>query len=187
MNSDVFSGCIPALMTPCNTDRTPNFDALIRKGQELIAAGMSAVVYCGSMGDWPLLSDAERQHGAEALVEAGVPVIVGTGAQNPAKATDHPAHAQKCGANGLMVIPRVLSRGTSVATQRAHFAGILDAAGELPAVIYNSPIMASRRKPNCSSIFGKIIPISSALRSLVGLLPCGMPPNISPVTMLPLP
>ncbi len=139
MNSDVFSGCIPALITPCNTDRTPNFDALIRKGQELIAAGMSAVVYCGSMGDWPLLSDAERQHGAEALVEAGVPVIVGTGAQNPAIVADHPAHAQKCGGNGLMVIPRVLSRGISVATQRAHFACILDAASELPTVIYNSP------------------------------------------------
>ena len=38
-----------------------------------------------------------------------------------------------------MVIPRVLSRGTSGAAQRAHFAGILGAAPELPAVIYNSP------------------------------------------------
>jgi 4-hydroxy-tetrahydrodipicolinate synthase len=38
-----------------------------------------------------------------------------------------------------MVIPRVLSRGSSVAAQRAHFASILGAAPELPAVIYNSP------------------------------------------------
>ena len=38
-----------------------------------------------------------------------------------------------------MVIPRVLSRGTSTAAQRAHFAGILAAAPDLPAVIYNSP------------------------------------------------
>ena len=38
-----------------------------------------------------------------------------------------------------MVIPRVLSRGISAAAQRAHFAEILVAAGELPAVIYNSP------------------------------------------------
>jgi 4-hydroxy-tetrahydrodipicolinate synthase len=38
-----------------------------------------------------------------------------------------------------MVIPRVLSRGTSIAAQRAHFAGILEAAPDLPAVIYNSP------------------------------------------------
>ena len=38
-----------------------------------------------------------------------------------------------------MVIPRVLSRGTSVAAQRAHFAQILEAGSGLPAVIYNSP------------------------------------------------
>jgi 4-hydroxy-tetrahydrodipicolinate synthase len=38
-----------------------------------------------------------------------------------------------------MVIPRVLSRGSSVAAQRAHFEGVLQAAGSLPAVIYNSP------------------------------------------------
>ena len=38
-----------------------------------------------------------------------------------------------------MVIPRVLSRGTSPSAQRAHFAGILGAAPNIPAVIYNSP------------------------------------------------
>ena len=38
-----------------------------------------------------------------------------------------------------MVIPRVLSRGVSPAAQRAHFAAVLDAAPDLPAVIYNSP------------------------------------------------
>ena len=30
---------MPALMTPCKADRTPDFDALVRKGEELIAAG----------------------------------------------------------------------------------------------------------------------------------------------------
>jgi dihydrodipicolinate synthase/N-acetylneuraminate lyase len=52
-------------MTPCKDDRTPDFDALVRKGKELIAAGMSAVVYCGSMGDWPLLTDEQRMEGVE--------------------------------------------------------------------------------------------------------------------------
>jgi 4-hydroxy-tetrahydrodipicolinate synthase len=49
MTASIFSGVIPALMTPCKDDRTPDFDALVRKGKELIADGMSAVVYCGSM------------------------------------------------------------------------------------------------------------------------------------------
>ena len=139
MNASIFRGCIPALMTPCDADRTPNYDGLVRKGQEMMAAGMNGVVYCGSMGDWPLLTDEQRQEGVRRLTEAGVPVVVGTGAQNPKIAAAHAAHAQKVGASGLMVIPRVLSRGTSPAAQRAHFAGVLGAAPDIPAVIYNSP------------------------------------------------
>jgi len=139
MSKPIFTGCIPALMTPCTADRRPDFDALVRKGQELIAAGMSAVVYCGSMGDWPLLTDAERIEGVASLVEAGVPTIVGTGAVNSKIATAHAAHAAEVGAQGLMVIPRVLSRGSSATAQKAHFKAVLSAAPDLPAVIYNSP------------------------------------------------
>lgn len=139
MKAKIFTGVIPALMTPCKEDRSPDFDALVRKGKELIAQGMSAVVYCGSMGDWPLLTDAQRMEGVERLVKAGVPVIVGTGGINSASAVAHAAHAQKVGAHGLMVIPRVLSRGPSLIAQKAHFKAILSAVPDLPAVIYNSP------------------------------------------------
>ncbi len=139
MTKSPFAGVIPALMTPCKTDRSPDFPALVRKGQELVDLGMSGVVYCGSMGDWPLLTDEQRMEGTELLVQAGIDVIVGTGAQNPARAAAFAAHAKKVGAAGLMVIPRVLSRGTSPAAQFAHFTGILEAAVDLPSVIYNSP------------------------------------------------
>ena len=40
---------------------------VLRKGQELVAAGMSGVIYCGSMGDWPLLTDEQRQEIKEAF------------------------------------------------------------------------------------------------------------------------
>ena len=60
MNTSIFTGVIPALMTPCKSDRTPDFDELVRKARELVGIGMSGVVYCGSMGDWPLLTDAQR-------------------------------------------------------------------------------------------------------------------------------
>jgi dihydrodipicolinate synthase/N-acetylneuraminate lyase len=139
MDTSIFSGVIPALMTPCRPDRTPDFDAMVAKAKELMAAGMSAVVYCGSMGDWPLLSDAQRMEGVERLVAAGIPVIVGTGAINTASAVALSAHAQKVGAKGLMVIPRVLSRGSVISAQKSHFKAILEAAPDLPAVIYNSP------------------------------------------------
>jgi dihydrodipicolinate synthase/N-acetylneuraminate lyase len=136
---NIFHGCLPALMTPCRADRTPDYGALVRTARRLIEAGMRGVIYCGSMGDWPLLTDAQRQEGVRQLVAAGVPVVVGTGAQNPRAAAGHAAHAKDVGARGLMVIPRLLSRGTSTAAQKAHFSGVLAAGNPLPAVIYNSP------------------------------------------------
>jgi hypothetical protein len=140
MNKVVFNGVMPALMTPCKSDRTPDYDALVKKGHEMIEAGMSAVVYCGSMGDWPLLTDEQRMEGVERLVNAGIPVVVGTGAINTKSAVAHAAHAQKVGAAGLMVIPRVLSRGSVIEAQRNHFKAILAAAPDVPAIIYNSPV-----------------------------------------------
>ena len=134
-SSNIFQGCIPALMTPCAADGSPDFDALVRKARELIDVGMSGVVYCGSMGDWPLLTDEQRQEGVRRLVEAGIPVIVGTGAQNTKIAAAHAAHAREVGAGGLMVIPRVLSRG------------------DLPAVIYNSPHYGFETK---ADLFGEL-------------------------------
>lgn len=139
MTKTIFEGCIPALMTPCSADGEPNFDALVATGKSLVEQGMRGVVYCGSMGDWPLLTNAQRQEGCKRLVDAGIPLVVGTGAQNSREAVGHAKHAQEIGAAGLMVIPRVLSRGISPPAQRNHFSAILEAAPDLPSVIYNSP------------------------------------------------
>ncbi|MEC9093608.1 MAG: dihydrodipicolinate synthase family protein [Planctomycetota bacterium] len=173
MDRSVFQGCIPALMTPCRDDRTPNFEALVRKGRELMDVGMNAVVYCGSMGDWPLLTTAQRQEGVKCLVDAGVKVVVGTGAQNPRQAAEHAAHAQKVGAHGLMVIPRVLSRGTSPAAQRNHFSMVLSAAPDLPAVIYNSPYYGFETR---SDLF---FDLRSEFRNLVGFKEFGGADSLS--------
>ena len=139
MTASIFAGTLPALMTPCTDARKPDFDALVRKAEQLREHGMGAMIYAGSMGDWPLLTDAERMEGVERLVGAGIPVIVGTGAVNTRAAVALAEHAQRVGAKGLMVIPRVLSRGTVLSAQKAHFSAILSAAPELQAVIYNSP------------------------------------------------
>lgn len=148
MAASIFSGLIPALMTPCTSGREPDFDSMVRKAEELIECGMSSVVYCGSMGDWPLLTDEQRMKGVERLVDAGIPVIVGTGAINTRSAVAHATHAAEVGAAGLMVIPRVLSRGASEQAQQNHFEEILQAAPKTPAVIYNSPHYGFETKAN---------------------------------------
>lgn len=152
-SSDIFRGCMPALMTPCFEDRSVDYDTLVRTASGLIAAGMRAVVYCGSMGDWPLLTDQQRQEGVRRLAEAGVPVVVGTGAQNQRLAVEHAAHAKAVGAAGLMLIPRLLSRGISPSAQRAHFSAVLEAGCDLPAVIYNSPYYGFQTR---ADLFGQL-------------------------------
>ena len=148
----IFRGCIPALMTPCNPDRTPDYDNLVETGKKLMDAGMRAMVYCGSMGDWPLLTDEQRQEGVRRLVEAGVPIVVGTGAQNTAQAVSHAAHAKEVGAHGLMVIPRVLSRGTSPSAWAELISRPFWMRGTLcPPSFTTARIMGSRPRPICSS------------------------------------
>jgi 4-hydroxy-tetrahydrodipicolinate synthase len=173
LSSDVFRGCMPALMTPCLADRSINYEALVRKARELIDAGMRAVVYCGSMGDWPLLTDHQRQEGVRRLVEAGIPVVVGTGAQNQRLAVEHAAHARDVGAAGLMLIPRLLSRGISPAAQRAHFSAVLEAGGDLPAVIYNSPYYGFQTKADL------FMQLRSQHRNLVGFKEFGGAESLS--------
>jgi hypothetical protein len=165
MTSNIFAGTIPALMTPCKPDRTPDFGALVRKGRELIAAGMSAVVYCGSMGDWPLLTDEQRMEGVERLVEAGIPVIVGTGAQNSKRAAAFAAHAKRIGARGLMIIPAFCR----AAPRRRRSTLISPVFSTPPSICPPSSttalITALKPAPNYSPNCAAAIPISSASRN----------------------
>lgn len=128
----IFSDCMPALMATCSRSGTSEYDALTATAKSLIADEMRAVAYCGSMGDWPLLSDKQRKEVVRRLVEAGVPVVVGTWAPSPRQAAAHAAHAKQVGAAGLMMIPRLMSRGTSPAAQRADISGVLSAGDALP-------------------------------------------------------
>ena len=72
-------------------------------------SGCELSCIAGRWGTGRLLTDQQRQESAAAGVEAGVPVVVGTGAQNPRLAAEHAAHAKSVGAAGLMLIPRLLS------------------------------------------------------------------------------
>ena len=111
---------------------------------------MKAVVYCGSMGDWPLLTDEERQKGVEALVEAGF-LRRRHRRSNPKTAAAHAAHARKP-ERGLMLIPRAFTRHIP-SRPESSFCGPLEAADGLPSIIYNSPYYGFETKADLSSIF----------------------------------
>ena len=86
-----------------------------------------------------MLTDARQIEWVERLTDTGLPIIVGAGAINTKSAVAHATHAQKMGAAGLMVIPCVLSRGTSPTAQKNHFKANLESAPDVPAIINNGP------------------------------------------------
>lgn len=139
MNSRLFTGCGTALITPFFDDRV-DFEALGRLIDLQLAGGADALVVCGTTGEPPTLTQAEKDSVLEfALqrVNGRVPVIAGTGSNSTSAAVAQSRRAQALGADGLLVVTPYYNR----TTQRgliAHFTAVADAV-DLPVILYNVP------------------------------------------------
>ena len=135
----MFSGSIPALITPFANG------ALDEKAfQEFcdwqITEGSSGLVPVGTTGESPTLSHEEHKRVVELCIEATagrVPVIAGAGSNNTAEAVDLSQHAQKAGADAVLIVTPYYNKPTQAGLY-AHYKAIHDAI-DLPIIIYNIP------------------------------------------------
>ena len=138
-NGKAIRGSMPALVTPFK-DGALDEAALRALVDWQIAEGSSGLVPVGTTGESPTLSHDEHQRVVEIVVEqaAGrVPVIAGAGSNNTAEAISLAQHAERVGADALLVVTPYYNKPT----QRgliAHFTAIHDCC-ELPIIIYNIP------------------------------------------------
>jgi 4-hydroxy-tetrahydrodipicolinate synthase len=105
-----------------------------------IAEGTHGLVPVGTTGESPTLSHAEHKRVVEiCIAEAAgkVPVIAGAGSNNTAEAIELAVHAEKAGADALLVVTPYYNKPTQ-AGMIAHFTAINDAVG-IPIIIYNIP------------------------------------------------
>jgi 4-hydroxy-tetrahydrodipicolinate synthase len=105
-----------------------------------IEMGTAALVPVGTTGESPTLSHDEHKRVVEACIAqaAGrVPVIAGAGSNNTAEAIDLARHAEKAGADAILVVTPYYNKPTQEGMYR-HFAAI-DAAVGIPIIIYNIP------------------------------------------------
>lgn len=135
----MWHGYIPALITPF---RDNQLDA--KAFQDLVAwqvdQGVHGVLVCGTTGEGPTLSDAEKIRMVELAVEAAagkVPVMANTGTNNTAQSIELTKAAKKAGAEGALVVMPYYNKPTPEG-QIAHFTAVADQGG-LPVVIYNIP------------------------------------------------
>jgi 4-hydroxy-tetrahydrodipicolinate synthase len=136
----MFKGSIPALVTPFDDAGAIDEDAFRAHIEWQIAEGSSGLVPVGTTGESPTLSHDEHKRLIEICVEVAdgrVPVIAGAGSNSTHEAVDFARHAEKAGANAILVVTPYYNKPGQTGLYE-HYAAIARAVS-LPILIYNIP------------------------------------------------
>ena len=136
----MFRGSMTALVTPFSRDGALDKDAFRALVDWQVAEGTTGIVPVGTTGESPTLSHAEHREMVELAVEAAagrVPVIAGAGSNNTAEAVSLVRHAEKVGADAVLVVTPYYNKPTQKGLY-LHFAEVAKATA-LPIIIYNIP------------------------------------------------
>jgi 4-hydroxy-tetrahydrodipicolinate synthase len=135
-------GTYTALVTPFldGPGQPIDWDAFDRLLDAQIAGGVSGVVPCGTTGESPTLSHDEHAQVVERTVRRAkgkVSVIAGSGSNSTREAIQMSVHAERAGADAVMVVVPYYNRPT----QEGLFRHFVEVAGSVrvPVVIYNIP------------------------------------------------
>ena len=188
MTGSRLRGSLTALVTPF---RDGAFDeAAFRKFVRWqIEQGSHGLVPTGTTGESPTLTHAEHDRVVEACIDeaAGkVPVVAGAGSNSTAEAVERSVHAEKAGADALLIVTPYYNKPTQEGLYQ-HFKAVNDAVG-IPILIYNIPgrsvidIEVSTR--SSSEALSKAISRScgsavSAWASALPACPVGSKPNFA--------
>jgi len=135
----MFKGSIVALITPFKDDKLDenNYVKLIHHH---ISNGTNGIVPAGTTGESPTLSHNEHKKVIEISVRecnGKIPVIAGTGSNSTSEAVELSIHAEKSGANGLLIVTPYYNKPTQEGLFQ-HYKKINDKVG-IPIIIYNIP------------------------------------------------
>ena len=137
---EMWTGVGTALITPFTKDGAVDEVAVRRLARRQIDAGVHFLVPCGTTGETPTLSDAEKRRVVELVVEeAGgrVPVMAGAGGYDTREVVHAAREMQKAGATGLLSVTPYYNKPTPEGLYQ-HFSAIAEAT-PLPIVLYNVP------------------------------------------------
>ena len=136
----IFEGAGVALVTPMNEDGRVNYAKLKELLEFQIANATDAIIICGTTGEASTLSEEEHleciRYTCE-VVAGRIPVIAGTGSNCTASAIYLSKEAEKCGADGLLVVTPYYNKATQNGL-KAHFKAIAGAVS-IPVILYNIP------------------------------------------------
>jgi 4-hydroxy-tetrahydrodipicolinate synthase len=134
-----FRGSYTALVTPFKNGELDEagFRALVNWQ---IQEGSHGLVPVGTTGESPTLNHAEHHKVVEWCIQEAkgrVPVIAGAGSNSTREAVDLAKHAEKAGADAVLVVTPYYNKPTQEGMYQ-HFKAVNDAIG-IPIIIYNIP------------------------------------------------
>jgi 4-hydroxy-tetrahydrodipicolinate synthase len=159
-----WTGCGTALVTPFTPAGALDEPALRRLVRRQIDGGIHFLVPCGTTGECPTLTDAERNRVVEIVVEesAGrVPVLAGAGGYNTEEVIHAGRAMARAGATGILSVTPYYNKPTQEGLFQ-HYRAIADAVA-LPIVVYNVP-----GRTGCNVEVGTIARLA-AIRGIVGV------------------
>jgi len=139
MKQPIFTGSSVAIVTPY-TETGVDYEALGRIIDEQIAGGTSAITICGTTGESSTQSLEEHIEVVDFAVRhtnKRIKVVAGAGSNDTAAAVMLSQHAEKSGADGLLIVTPYYNK----ATQRGlieHYTYIADRVNT-PIIVYNVP------------------------------------------------
>ena len=139
MTATRFRGSLTALVTPFRNDAVDE-DGLRSLIEWQIESGTTGLVPVGTTGESPTLTHDEHKRVVEICIDQAkgrVPVIAGAGSNNTVEAIDFAKHADKAGADAVLVVTPYYNKPTQEGLYQ-HFKAVNDAIG-IPIIIYNIP------------------------------------------------
>lgn len=136
----MFSGSIPALVTPFDTQGAFDEAAYRDLVEWQIAEGSSALVACGTTGEVATLTFEQQFAIVRVCVDQArgrVPVIAGAGSNDTRVAAQNLHASREAGADAALMVPPYYNRPSQEGVFR-HFEA-LGADAPLPIVLYNVP------------------------------------------------
>ena len=135
----MFKGSNVALITPFKNNALDE-EAYIKLIHFHMDNGTSGLVPAGTTGESPTLNHEEHQRVIDLCIKesAGrIPVIAGTGSNSTEEAISLTTHAEKAGANGVLIVTPYYNKPTQEGLYQ-HYKAINDKCG-VPILIYNIP------------------------------------------------
>ena len=132
-------GIITASATPFNAELEVDFQRFAEHVEWLAANGTQGVVANGSLGEYQVLSDAERTKILETAISAapnGFHVVAGVGAYGAAESRKWAEHAAEAGAHAVMLLPPNAYRANDDEVV-AHYNEVGKVG--IPIIAYNNP------------------------------------------------